>query len=106
MRLLKDQIEILKSTLSEKFGAKQIFIFGSYAYGQPDQESDIDICIVTDLKNKRKIEMLREIRRILIDLISNPMDILIYEEGEFTERAQLKSTLENKIINDGIRIYG
>ena len=95
---VSEQIEILKNTLKEKFAVKQIFIFGSHAYGQPGKDSDIDLCIVTDLNNKRKIDIIREIRRELIELISNPLDILIYSEKEFEERADLRSTLEHKIL--------
>ena len=103
---ISEQIETLKDTLKKKFSVKQIFIFGSHAYGQPDKESDIDLCIISDLNNKRKIDIIREIRRELIKLISNPLDILIYSEKEFRERAGLKSTLEHKILTTGLKIYG
>jgi predicted nucleotidyltransferase len=103
---VNEQFELLKNTLKEKFGAKQVFIFGSYAYGEPDQDSDIDLCVITDLKNKRKIDVIREIRRELINLISNPLDILVYSENEFEERAGLRNTLEHKILMDGIKVYG
>jgi predicted nucleotidyltransferase len=103
---ISEQIETLKDTLKKKFPVKQIFIFGSYAYGEPDKDSDIDLCVITDLNNKRKIDIIREIRRELINLISNPLDILIYSEKEFNERAGLRSTLEHKIQMSGIKVYG
>jgi len=103
---VSEQIEILKDTLKKDFAVKQIFIFGSHAYGQPDKDSDIDLCVITDLNNKRKIDIIREIRRQLIDLISNPLDILIYSEKEFKERADLESTLEHKILMNGLKVYG
>ena len=81
-------------------------MFCSHAYGKPDEESDIDLCVITDLKNKRKIDIIREMRRELIDSISNPLDILVYTEKEFNERAGLRSTLEYKILQNGIRVYG
>lgn len=103
---VSEQIEILKNTLKKNFAVKQIFIFGSHAYGVPDENSDIDLCVITDLNNKRKIDIIREIRRELIELISNPLDILIYSETEFKERADLRSTLEHKILMSGIKVYG
>lgn len=103
---VSEQFELLKNTLKEKFGAKQIFVFGSYAYGEPDRGSDIDLCVITDLNNKRKIDIIREIRRELINLISKPIDILVYSEDEFEERAGLRNTLEHKILRDGIKVYG
>ena len=103
---VSEQIEMLVNKLKEKFNVRQIFIFGSQAYGKPDEESDIDLCVITELKNKRKIDIIREMRRELIDLISNPLDILVYTEKEFNERAGLRSTLEHKILRDGIKVYG
>ena len=100
------QIETLVNKLKEKFNVQQIFIFGSQAYGEPDEASDIDVCVITDLMNKRKIDYVREIRRELIDIISGPLDILVYSEKEFNERADLRSTLEYKILMDGIKVYG
>lgn len=103
---VSEQIEVLTDVLKKNFAVKQIFVFGSHAYGQPDKDSDIDLCVITDLNNKRKIDIIREIRRELIELISNPLDILIYSEKEFKERAGLRSTLEHKILMNGIKVYG
>ncbi len=101
-----DQIEALKSTFSSKFSFSRVYIFGSYAYGKPDQGSDIDICVIGDFKQKKKIDVMRAIRRALMGLISSPMDILVYDEEEFRERALLKNTFEYKIKNDGKLIHG
>jgi uncharacterized protein len=103
---VSEQIETLGNKLKEKFNIRQIIIFGSRVYGKPDEESDIDLCVITYLKNKRKIDIIREMRRELIDLISNPLDILVYTEKEFNERAGLRNTLEHKIMLDGIKVYG
>jgi predicted nucleotidyltransferase len=103
---ISEQIELLKKTLCDKFNVQKIFIFGSQSYGNPGEESDLDLCIITDLKHKRKIDIIREIRRELINLISNPLDILVYTEKEFNERASLNNTLEHKILMDGTKVYG
>ena len=99
------QIELLTNTIAKKIGAKQIIVFGSYAHGNSDKDSDLDLCVIIDLKDKRKIDIIREIRQELIDLISSPLDILVYSEKEFNERARLKNTLEHKIMKDGMRVY-
>jgi len=103
---INEQIELLKNALKEKFGATQIIVFGSQAYGEVGEDSDIDLCVITNIKHKRKIDIIREIRRELTDLISNPLDILVYSEKEFHERAGLRNTLEYKILTDGISVYG
>ncbi|WP_257020493.1 hypothetical protein [Carboxydothermus ferrireducens] len=35
-----------------------------------------------------------------------PVDLLIYSNEEFLKRSQIKSTLEYKIVREGIKIYG
>jgi predicted nucleotidyltransferase len=103
---MNEQIKLLRDTLADKFGAKQIILFGSHASGKAEKDSDIDLCVITDLKSKRKIDLMREIRRELLDRISSPLDILVYNEDEFKERARLRTTLEHKILSDGIKVYG
>ncbi|MDY6970685.1 MAG: hypothetical protein SVR08_18835 [Spirochaetota bacterium] len=58
------------------------------------------------MKGKRKIDIMREIRRKIIPFVSSPMDILVYDEKEFDERAELRNTLEYKISHEGMLIYG
>ena len=102
---ISNQIEILKNRLT-RFNPSQVYIFGSFAYGNANDDSDLDLCVITDLKEKRKIDVIREIRREFGTLIPNALDILVYQETEFLQRASLESTLEHKILTDGLRIYG
>jgi len=55
------------------------------------------LCIITDLGNKRKIELIRDIQREISLNLQIPMDILLYDNEEFNERAIHKTTLEHKI---------
>ena len=102
---VSEEINLLRDTLATKFGARKIILFGSLAYGKPDIHSDIDICVILDFPGKRKIDLIREMRRELVDLISAPLDILLYKEHEFEERARLKGSLEYKILTQGVKIY-
>jgi len=96
--LNKNQINIFVDIISKKFKSKKIFLFGSNAYGKPQAESDIDICIVMYIGNKRKIELTREIRKEIYTFLNAPIDILIYDIDEFNERSLQPTTLENKIL--------
>ena len=40
---IKDDLETLKAIILEKVPTDQIWLFGSYAYGTPHKDSDIDI---------------------------------------------------------------
>jgi hypothetical protein len=38
--------------------------------------------------------------------VSMPVDLLLYTSSEFIERANLSSTLEHKILKEGVLVYG
>ena len=81
-------------------------MFGSYAYGKPQPGSDLDFCILTNLGNKRKIELIRDIRKEISFNFQIAIDILLYDNKEFNERAIHQNTLEYKILKQGILING
>ena len=99
---LKSELKKLADKIKEITPATKIYLFGSYAYGTPNEASDIDLCILTD-ENKRKLEILREIRRNVGD-INYPLDILVYKTDEFNERVNNKYIMESKIYKDGVEI--
>ena len=37
------------SVLVEKFHPQQVILFGSYAYGKPDHDSDVDLLVVMEM---------------------------------------------------------
>ena len=46
LKVLKEYIEKIK----KRFHPQQVFLFGSYAYGKPKRESDIDILIIMETR--------------------------------------------------------
>lgn len=99
---LESELKKLASKIKEITPATKIYLFGSYAYGTPNEDSDIDLCILTN-ENRRKLEILREIRRNVGD-INYPLDILVYKTDEFNERVNNKYIMESKIYKDGVEI--
>ncbi len=62
---------------------ERIILFGSYVYGNPDKNSDLDICIITDSQISKSVKK-RQIRYLLKG-ITIAKDILTptVEEYEF-----------------------
>jgi predicted nucleotidyltransferase len=73
-------IDSINENLSS-LNAKKIILFGSYAYGTPNEDSDIDLCIIED-KIDSKIKEKTRIRNLLKD-IKISKDILVEEEEYF-----------------------
>ena len=47
-RIPRQAIEDIVRQIVQQFQPEQIILFGSYAYGQPRQESDVDLLVVMD----------------------------------------------------------
>lgn len=77
-------IEYLKRELVKRLKSLnpvKIILFGSYVYGDPDENSDIDICIV-DSGNISKSDKKLAVRALLKD-INFAKDILIPSKEEY-----------------------
>ena len=85
-------------------------LFGSYAYGNPKDDSDIDILAV--LNNKEKPRNYRErrenrlvVRRALAALNREyPLDILVYTIPEWLEVSNVQSSFIDEIVEKGTRL--
>jgi len=73
-------IQAINNSLTS-IDAKKIILFGSYAYGNPNENSDIDLCIIED-KIESKIKEKTKIRKLLKG-IKISKDILVEEEDYF-----------------------
>jgi predicted nucleotidyltransferase len=101
---IQNEIEKITNKIKDTENIKRIYLFGSYAYGSPNIDSDIDLCIISE-GNKRKIEIMNDIREKIGYSINYPLDIIVYKPEEFNERANSKTSLENKISKNGVVIY-
>jgi len=80
----------------ERIKPKSIILFGSQVKGIASQESDFDICIIVEKKDRRK---LKEISKL-----PENIQIHIFEEKEFLELKKEKDPLVEEILRDGVKI--
>jgi predicted nucleotidyltransferase len=100
----KQDIDKIVERLVMLVNPEKIIIFGSVANNLEHSESDIDLCVIMNMGNNRKIDIIRQIRRNIIEIIDRPLDILVYDRVEFETRAQIVSTFEHKILKEGVRV--
>lgn len=103
---VKVELENIINEINKTSKITSAYLFGSYAYGKPNEDSDLDICIVTDDKSKRKIEIMKILRKAIAGIQSLPVDLLVYYNDEFKERAKLSCTMEHEILHKGVKLYG
>jgi len=102
---LSDDIKKISEIISANYKVEKIILFGSYAKGTENADSDIDICVLTDNTDK-KLNIIRTIRRAIYDFVSKPVDLLVYNPHEFYERANSLKSIEREIVNEGVALYG
>jgi predicted nucleotidyltransferase len=101
---IAEKLDILvNATLNEINDVEKIYLFGSYAYGSPTEDSDIDLMVITDSEDEDSI--LRE-----ADIRCKPwgkvgvFDMLVESKDTFNDR-RLKCQLEEKIYAEGEVLY-
>ena len=101
-----NELETIKNIIVATVPVEQIWLFGSYAYGIPGKESDLDIYVVLkDDVPYREVEVLDMIGLALFGKKSMPTDILALKKNRFTYR-QGALTLEHEVTSKGRKIYG
>jgi predicted nucleotidyltransferase len=99
-----EQIDSIRDSILKFVPAKCIYLFGSYAYGKPTEESDIDIYIVTPDNMSDFSELYT---KIMVDLSYKKIffiDLLLNTESVFNSR-KLKNIFEKNIFQKGKIIY-
>lgn len=102
---IKNEIEKIVKEINRSVSTNKIYLFGSFSNGTSNDNSDLDLCIITDEVDRRKRDIIRDIRKSISKTYLMPVDILVYYENEFNERANLKSTIEHKISSEGVSVY-
>lgn len=99
--LLETAVERLKS----EFQPEQIWLFGSHAWGTPTDNSDVDFMVIVSQSDEPPIRRAQRAHRCLRGL-RMPKDILVETRSEVDRVKELKTSLENAILNRGRRLYG
>lgn len=106
-------IEKLKLEIVERLkplNPDKIILFGSYAYGTPNENSDIDLYVVTNdnfiPKNfKEKSQVHLKVSRVLRDLLQEyPTDLLTHTKAMHRKFINLQTPFSNEIITKGIHL--
>ena len=97
-------VEITKR-IKEKYHPEKIILFGSYAYGKPGKDSDIDLFIVKNTR-KRRIDRFVEVKRLAYDPKRRiPFSPLVYTVKEIKERLALGDDFVAEVLERGKVIY-
>ncbi len=88
--------------VAKQFNPKKIILFGSYAYGKPTEDSDVDILIVMPFKG-RNPEKATEIW--MATKPKFPIDIMVRKPAELEKRLKMGDFFLRDIVEKGKVLY-
>ncbi len=100
----KEIINEIKNRLVETYNPIAIYVFGSYAWGTPTEDSDLDLLIVVEKSNQKTFQRPLQGQRALFGL-GVSKDLIIYTKEEFEKYSNDITSLCYKIKKDGELLY-
>ena len=103
---IKQNLDEISQIIAKTVPVESIYLFGSYAYGTPNKDSDLDLYVVfKDELPMRELDAITAISIAIDSVKKMPMDILGLKQNRFHDR-KMYATLERKIAREGIKLYG
>jgi len=104
MNIIDEKVDIIKESVLKFVPARYIYLFGSHAYGNPTEESDIDIYVVTPDNIGNHSELYAKIIGDLGDKKIFFIDLLLGKETAFNTRKK-DNIFEKTISQRGKLLY-
>ncbi len=98
----QERIQEVVNSIAEQFRPDKIILFGSYAYGTPNEDSDVDLLVVLEQPEhnlKKAIEIRRAVR------IRFPCDLLVYDPQYLRQRYGMIDWFIRDIVDKGQVLY-
>lgn len=96
------QVREWAQAVAERFQPQKIILFGSYAYGNPDVGSDIDVLVVMDTTLKGWEQAVA-----ITSAVEPPlsMDLLVRTPRRLAERLDLGDFFLREVVDKGVTLY-
>ena len=88
--------------IAEEFKPEKIILFGSYAYGKPEPDSDVDLLVVMRFDGDYFLQAFRIRQRLALSL---PMDLLVRTPEELQYRLDIGDSFMREIVERGKVMY-
>ncbi|MDR2546218.1 MAG: nucleotidyltransferase domain-containing protein [Lachnospiraceae bacterium] len=103
--ITNEEILKIKDRIIATVDVEKLYLFGSYAYGTPNSDSDYDFyMVIPNNSGMRPIDAAIVARSVLWDMKVGAVDILAGTAEIFNRRSN-EVTLERKIASEGVLLY-
>jgi len=107
---LSDQLETRIRDALAPLHPEAVILFGSYAWGQPTQDSDIDLYVVTQddflpATWREKRDIVRAVSNPILDLRTRyAIDLLVHTKPMHRKFVETDSSFARQIMKEGVRL--
>lgn len=103
---IEDIIKEIVKVLAEKYQPEKVILFGSYAYGNQTEDSDIDLLIIKNTDKKRRVDRFVEVKQIIFNPEFNiPVSPLVLTVDEVKGRIESGDDFIEEILTKGKVLY-
>jgi len=107
--MMKNKTQKIITNLAERirveYKPEKIVLYGSYAFGNPTEDSDIDLLIVKNTK-KRRVDRFVDVKRVIYDRkLKIPVSPLVLTPKELKERLKVGDDFVADIMKRGEVLY-
>lgn len=100
---IEKKIQEVTAKIVEEYQPEKVILFGSWAWGKPGPDSDVDLFIVKN-SPERRIDRARQVRSIIWGS-GLPIDILVYTPQEVKRRLEFEDFFIEDVITKGRVLY-
>ncbi|MDD5139132.1 MAG: nucleotidyltransferase domain-containing protein [Verrucomicrobiales bacterium] len=97
------KIKTFCNAVAKQFRPQKIVLFGSYAYGKPTEDSDVDLLVVMNRTRRRGGRMSLQIRHAVPR--DFPMDLLVRTPADVKKRLRWGDFFIREIMEKGKVMY-
>ncbi len=100
--ITKNKIKNFALQVARRFNPEKIILFGFYAYGNPEEESDVDLLVILD-HHDSAVAKASDIRLALPAEV--PVDVIVRTPERVKERLAMNDFFMREIIEKGQVLY-
>ena len=99
----KDKISEIVNKIASGYNPEKIILFGSYANGTPDEDSDLDLLVIKESDLPRP-QRTAHVRKMIYGSMV-PIDLIVYTPKEIAESKDNRYSFVNEVLNTGKILY-
>ena len=95
----------------KKLNPYKVILFGSFAYGRPDRNSDVDLIVVTNeeyfpANYQEKSDLYLKVSNALTDVAGKiPIDLIVYTKSMYRKFVEMGSLFSKEVTQKGVILY-